>query len=275
MSMRTPEDVFTDYAGRRQGILTALTSEVDRFYSQCDPDRENLCLYGNPDSSWEVDLPAEEVPPEMPEPALGINFARDGMQVGVPPSPVSFILRKGLVQLAGAERQPCVLQKKDWLSLVAVHSDTWLLAVAFYNGARLNREGRERLFELINEQPTCYEIVSGKASRDAARPKKRGAPGQPARPPSMAAPAKLPRMVSLHITYFCLASGRAPEAPPAIQCDNLTVGLHMCLDMPARGWHLRRPILPAGFVDFASRLLIYGPTYAGWTWPWSTEAPRR
>ena len=81
MSMRTPEDVFTDYAGRRQGILTALTSEVERFYSQCDPDRENLCLYGNPDSSWEVDLPAEEVPPEMPEPALGINFARDGMQV--------------------------------------------------------------------------------------------------------------------------------------------------------------------------------------------------
>ncbi len=86
-------------------------------------------------------------------------------------------------------------QKKDWLSLVAVHSDTWLLAVAFYNGARLNREGRERLFELINEQPTCYEIVSGKASRDAAKPKKRGAPGQPARPPSMAPPAKLPRMV--------------------------------------------------------------------------------
>ena len=29
----------------------------------------------------QVDLPAEEVPPEIPEPALGINFARDGMQV--------------------------------------------------------------------------------------------------------------------------------------------------------------------------------------------------
>ena len=26
-------------------------------------------------------MPAEEVPPELPEPALGINFARDGMQV--------------------------------------------------------------------------------------------------------------------------------------------------------------------------------------------------
>jgi hypothetical protein len=27
-------------------------------------------------------LPAEEVPPEIPEPALGINFAREGMKVG-------------------------------------------------------------------------------------------------------------------------------------------------------------------------------------------------
>ncbi len=32
---------------------------------------ENLCLYGNPDGQWVVDLPAEEVPPEMPEPSLG------------------------------------------------------------------------------------------------------------------------------------------------------------------------------------------------------------
>lgn len=34
------------------------------------------------------------------------------------------------------------MQKKDWLMLVAVHSDTWLYAVAFYNGARLNKDGR-------------------------------------------------------------------------------------------------------------------------------------
>jgi hypothetical protein len=67
-----------------------------------------LCLYGFPEEAWEVNLPAEEVPPELPEPALGINFARDGMQ------------------------------RKDWLSLVAVHSDAWLLAVAFYYGARFD-----------------------------------------------------------------------------------------------------------------------------------------
>ena len=54
---------------------------MEEFFKKCDPEKENLCLYGHPDSSWVVDLPAEEVPPELPEPALGINFARDGMQV--------------------------------------------------------------------------------------------------------------------------------------------------------------------------------------------------
>ena len=75
---------------------------------------ENLCLYGMPDGQWAVDLPAEEVPPEMPEPSLGyarslcfmfapalprwmfvallsvmlltdcrINFSRAGMQVSL------------------------------------------------------------------------------------------------------------------------------------------------------------------------------------------------
>lgn len=71
-----------------------------------------MCLYGYPDGQWAVDLPADEVPPELPEPALGINFARDGMQ------------------------------RKDWLALVAVHSDSWLIALSFYQGARLSSEGR-------------------------------------------------------------------------------------------------------------------------------------
>lgn len=78
------------------------------------PEKDNLCLYGFPNEQWEVNLPAEEVPPELPEPALGINFARDGMQ------------------------------DKDWLSLVAVHSDAWLLAVAFYFGARFGFDKADR-----------------------------------------------------------------------------------------------------------------------------------
>nr|BAV58202.1 alfin-like protein [Ulva partita] len=65
-----------------------------------------------PDGSWALDLPAEEVPAELPEPCLGINFARDGMA------------------------------RKEWLALVAVHSDAWIMSVAFYYGAKLNFEQR-------------------------------------------------------------------------------------------------------------------------------------
>ncbi|XP_018489073.1 PHD finger protein ALFIN-LIKE 7-like [Raphanus sativus] len=69
---------------------------------------ENLRLYGLPNGSWEVDLPVDEVPPELPEPALGINFARDGMA------------------------------EENWVSLIAVHSDSWLISAAFYIGARFS-----------------------------------------------------------------------------------------------------------------------------------------
>ncbi|KAL0354497.1 UNVERIFIED_CONTAM: PHD finger protein ALFIN-LIKE 5 [Sesamum radiatum] len=123
---RTVEEVFRDFKGRRAGLIKALTTEKD-----------NLCLYGFPSEQWEVNLPAEEVPPELPEPALGINFARDGMQ------------------------------EKDWLSLVAVHSDAWLLAVAFYFGARFgfDKADRKRLFNMINDLPTVFEVVTGAAKK--------------------------------------------------------------------------------------------------------------
>lgn len=77
-------------------------------------EKENLCLYGFPNEWWQVNLPAEEVPPELPEPALGINFARDGML------------------------------EKNWLSMVAMHSDAWLLSVAFYCVARFGFDKNDR-----------------------------------------------------------------------------------------------------------------------------------
>ncbi|XP_031110408.1 PHD finger protein ALFIN-LIKE 4-like [Ipomoea triloba] len=134
---RTVEEVFRDYKGRRAGMIKALTTDVEDFYQQCDPEKENLCLYGFPSELWEVNLPAEEVPPELPEPALGINFARDGMQ------------------------------EKDWLALVAVHSDAWLLSVAFYFGARFgfDKADRKRLFNMINDLPTIFEVVTGAAKK--------------------------------------------------------------------------------------------------------------
>lgn len=139
LSPRSVDDVFKDFKGRRAGLIKALTTEVSDFYQKCDPEKENLCLYGLPSEEWEVNLPAEEVPPELPEPALGINFARDGMQ------------------------------DKDWLALVAVHSDSWLLAVAYYFGARFgfDKNERKRLFNLINELPTIFEVVSGTSKKQA------------------------------------------------------------------------------------------------------------
>ncbi|MEO2193298.1 MAG: alfin [bacterium] len=91
---------------------------------------------GHPDGTWSVDLPAAEVPPEMPEPVLGINFARNGMQ------------------------------QSDWLSLCAIHSDSWLMSLLFFFGARFNCTGRAELFALANQHPTIYEVVSEKVPRN-------------------------------------------------------------------------------------------------------------
>ena len=67
-----------------------------------------------------MDLPAPEVPPELPEPCLGINFARDGMK------------------------------RSDWLALVAVHSDAWLWSVAYFFATKLDKEQRSVLRQLRN-----------------------------------------------------------------------------------------------------------------------------
>ncbi|GMH40987.1 hypothetical protein BSKO_08897 [Bryopsis sp. KO-2023] len=127
--MRSPEEVYQEWSKRRNGILRALTTDVNKLYELCDPSRENLCLYGLDDSSWTVDLPVDDVPPELPEPAMGINYARDGMK------------------------------KKDWLAMIAAHSDSWLLAVAFFKAACFTKGQRNRLFTMINEQPTLFELV--------------------------------------------------------------------------------------------------------------------
>ncbi|GLC64333.1 geranylgeranyl-diphosphate geranylgeranyltransferase [Pleodorina starrii] len=138
---KTVEEIFEDYQRRRSGLLRALTDDLDDLYQQADPERENLCLYGTREGNWAVELPADEVPPELPEPCLGINFARDGMQ------------------------------KRDWVALVAVHSDSWLLAVAFFYAVKLDAAGRMRLFKLINALPTLFESVSrNKYKTTAAQP---------------------------------------------------------------------------------------------------------
>ena len=58
--------------------------------------------------------------------------------------------------------------------IVAVHTDSWLLAVAFFHGAKLSRQDKKRLFEKCNELPTLYETITGKEKMVWA-PKKLGA----------------------------------------------------------------------------------------------------
>ncbi|XP_042958102.1 PHD finger protein ALFIN-LIKE 1-like [Carya illinoinensis] len=49
--------------------------------------------------------------------------------------------------------------RKDWLSLVAMHNDFWLLSLAFYLGVHLNRNERKHLFSLINDLHTIFEVM--------------------------------------------------------------------------------------------------------------------
>ncbi|CAA6667764.1 unnamed protein product [Spirodela intermedia] len=97
------------------------------------------------------------------------------------------------------------MEEKDWLALVAVHSDAWLLSVAFYFGARFgfDKESRRRLFNMINNLPTIYEVVTGAAKKQtkektsngsskSSKPSSKKHARQPERPPSATRPSRAP-----------------------------------------------------------------------------------
>ncbi|PHT47299.1 PHD finger protein ALFIN-LIKE 5 [Capsicum baccatum] len=140
---KKPLDVFNDFKARHAGLLKALTTGfllflsfvflyVEEFFKLCDPGKENLCLYGLPNGQWEVKLPAEDLPPSLPDPVVGINFARDGMP------------------------------QKEWLSFIAYHCDAWLLSVAFHASGRFgfDKADREKLFDMINAFPTIHNLMT-------------------------------------------------------------------------------------------------------------------
>ncbi|CAL9119313.1 unnamed protein product [Musa acuminata var. zebrina] len=70
--------IFRDFLGKRAGLIKALTTDYEKFRQQCDPQKPYMCLYGCPDETWELKEPLD-VPHELPEPNIGINFPRDGM----------------------------------------------------------------------------------------------------------------------------------------------------------------------------------------------------
>lgn len=128
------EAAFQQFKSRRAGLVRALTIDADKLFLLCDPGKDELCLYGLLNKEWEVKPPVEVVPPAIPEPATGINFARD------------------------------VMSTKEWFSMVARHSDAWLLSVASCYGATnsmLNDKSvRAKLFTKINNLPTLLEVMN-------------------------------------------------------------------------------------------------------------------
>ncbi|KAH8958139.1 hypothetical protein BDL97_06G007600 [Sphagnum fallax] len=130
------EEVFEAYKGRREGLLDALTCDIDELIRQLKSrSNEDLYLIGFPDGGWALRRPAYELPVLRPEPTIGINRVME---------PVDESL---------------------WLQLMAVHSDAWLVSSAFYDGSNLSKLERSRLFDLINELEPLQVLVSRRRSR--------------------------------------------------------------------------------------------------------------
>lgn len=77
-------------------------------------EKQELCLHGRPDGSWDLNPPEQDVPPELPDPVVGINYARDEMP------------------------------EKQWISYIAAQSDAWLVYVAFFMAARIGFDKDDR-----------------------------------------------------------------------------------------------------------------------------------
>lgn len=70
--------------------------------------------------------------------ALAVSVALATPPLGVVPSP-RYASRICSLTRVRIPRRP---QRKDWIALVAVHSDAWLLAVAFFFGAKFDKNDR-------------------------------------------------------------------------------------------------------------------------------------
>ncbi|XP_047340083.1 PHD finger protein ALFIN-LIKE 6-like [Impatiens glandulifera] len=55
--------------------------------------------------------------------------------------------------------------KKHWLDLVAAHSDAWLISVSLNARHAFKIFDRMRLFNMMNDLPTVFEVVTGSAKK--------------------------------------------------------------------------------------------------------------
>lgn len=122
--------MFEELVSRREGIIRALTTDLENFYC-CVSGDEKECLYGFTDGHWEVKLPDEQ---------LGLGF----------PHPRPFF-------------PPSRPYKKnnDWLSLVCALSEEWLIAIVFYyvREFKLSSEERDAILNMYNGLQSLNEAT--------------------------------------------------------------------------------------------------------------------
>ncbi|KAI4973903.1 hypothetical protein ZWY2020_041684 [Hordeum vulgare] len=124
----TVENIYEDFSGRRRALVGALTKDQEKLYDLlCDEGKERMCLYGYPDGKWSLTLPEKMLPPGLPEPKLGIN------------------------------RRPEYMNRDDYLSFVARHSDSWLMGVTLFLTTLLNAKQKIRLFDMVNKMSTVHD----------------------------------------------------------------------------------------------------------------------
>eukprot|EP01025_Chloroclados_australasicus_P057166 TRINITY_DN7116_c0_g3_i2.p1 TRINITY_DN7116_c0_g3~~TRINITY_DN7116_c0_g3_i2.p1 ORF type:complete len:613 (-),score=22.09 TRINITY_DN7116_c0_g3_i2:827-2644(-) len=118
--------VYKNYLNRRDALIAALTIEQDELYEETKFLLIDLCLYAETDGTWDL-VSANKILEESDHPVLlpwrGINKIR---------------FRKS---------------KKQWLTLVAQHSDSWLLNITFFEAQKLDKNERAALFFQINKNP--------------------------------------------------------------------------------------------------------------------------
>lgn len=129
--MRAVAGCTARFSPRASYIITI--HQVAALKGACADQSRVLCLFAHDDGRWTVDEPSPQVPPDLPEPVLGINLVLPAMH------------------------------EVNWLDFVAAHSEAWLLSTAMFRAAQCRppcaREERRALFHAINAAPSLVDEV--------------------------------------------------------------------------------------------------------------------
>lgn len=127
------EHVFKEYEARRNGIIEALTSDLDELLKESKdvqmntPFLERKCLWGLPDGSWKIKHAEYQAVGQIPQPQPLIAFGK---------------------------------QWDEWVSRMADLSDAWIISLADYQSRHLSLDERRLLVEKISIMPSLKSVIT-------------------------------------------------------------------------------------------------------------------